>query len=56
MVTGFGGRDITLEIPFILTHQRRQEDKPVDNEEFVFEKFQRMKVEFPEGDAKTETA
>ncbi|KAL3321106.1 hypothetical protein Ciccas_000227 [Cichlidogyrus casuarinus] len=44
VVTGFGGRDIEMDIPFILTHPRTDQMKADLGDEMVIERFKRAKV------------
>ncbi|KAA0186242.1 Beta arrestin [Fasciolopsis buskii] len=45
VVTGFGGRDVELDIPFTLTHKRTQQEvvRAETTSELVIEKFKRQK-------------
>ncbi|CAH8821829.1 unnamed protein product, partial [Trichobilharzia szidati] len=47
VVTGFGGRDVQLEIPFILCHPRKEQEvvkAEAAANDLVIEKFKRPKA------------
>ncbi|VEL35409.1 unnamed protein product, partial [Protopolystoma xenopodis] len=47
IVTGFGGRDTEMDIPFILTHPRKEVEQSMVGgpDEVVIEKFSRTKIQ-----------